>query len=70
MHGVSMPLDVLLPILGEIPQHVQWNHTDGDLVLGRPDLNGDKNHTSVKLIFEDLSWQQVGYDTDMRRERE
>lgn len=54
MNSVCVVLDALLPVLGEVPQHFQRPHRDGDLILVCPDLHGNEHYTCVKLLFEDL----------------
>lgn len=54
VHSVSVVFDALLPIFGEVPQHLQWPHTDGDVILVCPDLQSNEHHTRVQLLFEDL----------------
>lgn len=50
-----MQLDALLAVLGEVVQHLQRHHADGDLVLVGPDLQANEHHPCVQLVFEDLS---------------
>lgn len=54
VHSVSVVFDALLPIFGEIPQHLHWPHADGDVILVCPDLQGNEHHPRVQLLFEDL----------------
>lgn len=54
VHSISVVFDTLLPVFGEIPQHFQRHHTDGDVILVRPDLHSNEHHTRMQLIFEDL----------------
>lgn len=58
VHSVSVVFEALLPIFGEIPQHLQRPHADGDVILVCPDLQSNKHHTRVQLLFEDLSLKQ------------
>lgn len=58
VHSVSVVFDALLPIFGEIPQHLQWPHADGDVILVCPDLQSNEHHTRVQLLFEDLPLKQ------------
>lgn len=54
VHSVGVEFDALLPIFGEIPQHLQWFHADGDVILVCPDLQSNEHHAHVQLLFEDL----------------
>ncbi len=54
MHSICMVFDALLPVLGEISQHFQWPHADGDVILVCPDLHRNEHHTCMELLFEDL----------------
>lgn len=58
VHSVSVVFDALLPIFGEIPQHLQRPHADGDVILVCPDLQSNEHHTCVQLLFEDLPLKQ------------
>lgn len=58
VHSVSVVFDALLPIFGEIPQHLQRLHADGDVILVCPDLQSNEHHTRVQLLFEDLPLKQ------------
>lgn len=69
VHRVSVLLDALRPVLREIFQHVQRLHTDGNLVLVRPDLRGNQNHPCVQVFLKDLSSEHVGVVGE-HRERE
>lgn len=55
LHGIGVDLDALLPVLGEISQHLQRLLTYGYAVFIRPDLHGNEHHSRVQLFFEDLS---------------
>jgi hypothetical protein len=55
VHRVSVLLDALRPVLREIFQHVQWLHTDGNVVLVRPYLHGNQNYPCVQVLLKDLS---------------
>lgn len=54
MHCICMLPDVLLSVFGKVSQHIEWNHTNGNVVLVRPDLYGDQDHTCVQVIFKNL----------------
>lgn len=58
VHSVSVVFEALLPIFGEIPQHLQRPHADGDVILVCPDLQSNEHHTRVQLLFEDLPLKQ------------
>lgn len=47
VHGVGVLLDALLPVLGEVSQHLQRPDADGDVVPLRPDLYGNQHHARV-----------------------
>lgn len=72
MHSVSVVFDALLPVLGEIPQHLQWPHADGDVILVCPDLHGNEHHTCMQLLFEDLplKCKVNGRNKERQRERD
>ena len=54
VHRVSALLDVVLAVLGEVAQHVQGLHADGDAVFIRPDLHRDQDHAGEQLVLKDL----------------
>lgn len=58
VHSISVVFDALLPIFGEIPQHLQGPHADGDVILVCPDLQSNEHHTRVQLLFEDLPFRE------------
>lgn len=47
MHSICMVFDALLSVFREIPQHFQWPHADGDVILVCPDLQSNKHHTGT-----------------------
>lgn len=54
VHGVCTQLNAALPVLGEVFEHIQWTHAQGDAVLVGPDLHADQHYTCVQLFLEDL----------------
>lgn len=65
-----MVLDALQPVLGEIAQQFQRLDAYGDVILVCPDLHGNKHHTRVELLFEDLPLEAMnGRKTERKRKR-
>ncbi len=54
MHCICMLPDMLLSVFGKVLQHFEWNHTNGNVILVRPDLHSDQHHTCVQVFFKDL----------------
>lgn len=47
VHRVGVTLDALLPVLGEVSQHLQRHEADGDVVHVGPGLQGNQHHARV-----------------------
>lgn len=51
MHSVRVLLDVVLPVLGEVVQHLQGVRVNVDAVSVCPGLHSHQHHPGVQLLL-------------------
>lgn len=51
MHSISVLLDVVLPVLGEVVEHLQRVRVNIDAISVCPSLHSNKNHPGVQLLL-------------------
>lgn len=51
VHGISVLLDVVLPVLGEIVEHLQRVRVDINAISLCPGLHSNENHPGVQLLL-------------------
>lgn len=51
VHSISVLLDVVLPVLGEIVEHLQRVRANIDAISVCPSLHSNQNHPGVQLFL-------------------